>query len=435
MSTFTDGAPPSVAPEPEDGPGPDRRFAEGDEQPGEQGESGSLWLREEIQRRIAAKSSGTSGRHARRGGSGISSTTGYVPRHSEATPGPGAPPPAPVGGGMTVMPPRPQPPAGFNGPVPPPPGWPDRTQRGRAAIESTAPAPPVGWSGPPQRVEPPPVVPSPLPPPVPPGQQPAANGRPQPAPPTGAAAARLLSPPPSTTNPPSTPIRPLTQLPPPTTPPPGEEPGAATTPMVAHPPKERVLWRARMTLPQEQAGETGAPPENGEVVWTARTPPTTRPARFALPTQRTGELEVVDAPPDRAQPVAAAPVEEDDPDAELRARRVRVVLAERKGVAKPVRTVVDIQEGTGVGELLRSNLIGSQLTVALRFAVGVALTLGVLPLLFALFPELGRVEVIGIRLPWLLLGVAVYPFLLGLGWWHTRTAERVEQNFADHVQD
>ena len=36
---------------------------------------------------------------------------------------------------------------------------------------------------------------------------------------------------------------------------------------------------------------------------------------------------------------------------------------------------------------------------------------------------------------WLLLGVLVYPFLLGLGWWHTRTAERVEQNFADHVQD
>jgi len=36
---------------------------------------------------------------------------------------------------------------------------------------------------------------------------------------------------------------------------------------------------------------------------------------------------------------------------------------------------------------------------------------------------------------WLLLGVLVYPFLLGLGWWHTRTAERVEQNFADHVQE
>jgi hypothetical protein len=120
---------------------------------------------------------------------------------------------------------------------------------------------------------------------------------------------------------------------------------------------------------------------------------------------------------------------------DLHSRRVRVVLAERKGVARPVRTVVDIQEGTGVGELLRSNLIGSQLAVALRFAIGAGLALGVLPLLFAFFPEIGQIDVLGLRLPWLLLGFLVYPFLLGMGWWHTRTAERVEQEFADHVQD
>jgi hypothetical protein len=112
------------------------------------------------------------------------------------------------------------------------------------------------------------------------------------------------------------------------------------------------------------------------------------------------------------------------------------VLAERKSVARPVRTVVDITEGTGVGELLRTNLIGSQLAVALRFAIGAGLTLGLLPLLFAMVPELGRVEVVfGLRLPWLLLGVLVYPFLFGLGLWHTRTAEHLEQNFAEHVQD
>jgi len=94
-----------------------------------------------------------------------------------------------------------------------------------------------------------------------------------------------------------------------------------------------------------------------------------------------------------------------------------------------------VQDTTGVGELLRRNLIGSQLSVALRFALIAALALGVLPLLFALFPAIGQVEVLGLRLPWLLLGVLVYPFLIGLGWWHTRTAERVEHNFADHVQD
>jgi hypothetical protein len=124
------------------------------------------------------------------------------------------------------------------------------------------------------------------------------------------------------------------------------------------------------------------------------------------------------------------------PSAEtLQSKRVRVVLSERRGGTRPVRTVVDIQENTGVGELLRNNLIRSQLRHAVRFAVLAGFTLAVLPVLFATFPEIGRTEVLGIRVPWLLLGGLVYPFLLAVGWWHTRTAERVEQDFADHVQD
>ncbi|MGE3661044.1 MAG: hypothetical protein AB7G09_07030 [Pseudonocardia sp.] len=94
-----------------------------------------------------------------------------------------------------------------------------------------------------------------------------------------------------------------------------------------------------------------------------------------------------------------------------------------------------VQEGTGVGRLLRSSLIRAQLVIAVAFAAATALTLGALPLLFVLFPVIGRAEVFGLRLPWLMLGLLVYPFLLGLGWWHTRTAENVEQSFADHVQD
>jgi hypothetical protein len=115
--------------------------------------------------------------------------------------------------------------------------------------------------------------------------------------------------------------------------------------------------------------------------------------------------------------------------------RVRVVLAERRRFSTPVRTVEVVQDGTGVGEMLRASLIRTQLAVAVRFAAVVALTLGALPLLFTLVPEIGQAEVLGLRVVWLLLGVLVYPFLLGVGWWHTRTAERVEQGFADHVQD
>jgi hypothetical protein len=157
----------------------------------------------------------------------------------------------------------------------------------------------------------------------------------------------------------------------------------------------------------------------------------------APPPYRSGDLHGVRKARFDAVPIVpgepGAP--EVDPVETMDSRRVRVVLSERRGGARAVRTVVDVQEGTGVGELLRSNLIGSQLTVALRFAVGTGLLLGVLPLLFAMVPEIGRTEVLGLRLPWLLLGVLVYPFLVLIGLWHTRTAERVEQNFADHVQD
>ncbi|MDN5749435.1 MAG: hypothetical protein L0H64_13115, partial [Pseudonocardia sp.] len=169
--------------------------------------------------------------------------------------------------------------------------------------------------------------------------------------------------------------------------------------------------------------------EESTILWSATAPPTV---------ERPSEPVVVPAQRATRRDSAAEGVEPDDGSATevvAASTRVKVILSERRVGALPVRTVVDIQEGGAVGELLRSNLIGSQLAVALRFAIGVGLTLGLLPLAFAMFPEIGRTEVFGLRLPWLLLGVLVYPFLLGLGWWHTRTAERVEQNFADHVQD
>jgi hypothetical protein len=115
--------------------------------------------------------------------------------------------------------------------------------------------------------------------------------------------------------------------------------------------------------------------------------------------------------------------------------RVRVVLSERKGVARPVRTIKEVQEGTAVGELLRRDLIRSQLRVTLRFALLTLLMLGSLPAVFAMLPVVGQARVLGVGVPWVVLGVLMYPFLVGTAWRYTRVAERVEQNFADHVQD
>jgi hypothetical protein len=44
------------------------------------------------------------------------------------------------------------------------------------------------------------------------------------------------------------------------------------------------------------------------------------------------------------------------------------------------------------------------------------------------------VTVFGVRLPWLLLGVLAYPFLLLVGWVYVRMAERNERDFAELVE-
>lgn len=140
--------------------------------------------------------------------------------------------------------------------------------------------------------------------------------------------------------------------------------------------------------------------------------------------------------PTPPEPVLEPEPEQDEPppDPVAPGKRVRVVLAQRKGHARPVRTVVDVQELTQVGEVLSTSLIRSQLALALRIGGIALIALGSLPAMFVVFPVLGRFELFGLRLPWLLLGVLAYPFLLALGWMYARSAERLEQVFADHIQ-
>jgi hypothetical protein len=45
------------------------------------------------------------------------------------------------------------------------------------------------------------------------------------------------------------------------------------------------------------------------------------------------------------------------------------------------------------------------------------------------------VRVLGVPVPWLLLGVLFHPWLLGLGWVYVRRAEANERDFADLVGD
>jgi hypothetical protein len=172
-----------------------------------------------------------------------------------------------------------------------------------------------------------------------------------------------------------------------------------------------------------------SPTEVTEVFSRVRQDPTERP-RSARPESGPAERsQPIEVP--RAEPEPPAP----PPPEPARGKRVRVVLSARKGKTRPVRTVVDVQELTQVGEVLSSSLIRSQLALALRIGGIALITLGSLPAMFVIFPVLGRFELFGLRLPWLLLGVLAYPFLLSLGWWYARSAERLEQVFADHIQN
>ncbi|MFQ6393907.1 hypothetical protein ACLMAJ_10650 [Nocardia sp. KC 131] len=112
-----------------------------------------------------------------------------------------------------------------------------------------------------------------------------------------------------------------------------------------------------------------------------------------------------------------------------RPNRERVVLAQRRG-ARRVRTRVEVAEQTEIGEAMIGGLIRAQLGLALRLSLVTVLVLCSLPLLFRI-GAIGSFVIVGIRLPWLLLGVVVYPLLYAVGRLYVRLAEHNEQDFLE----
>lgn len=110
--------------------------------------------------------------------------------------------------------------------------------------------------------------------------------------------------------------------------------------------------------------------------------------------------------------------------------RVRVTGPPRRRTTTASRAG-DIDAGTRLGGIYLGSLLREQLWLALRVLTVLVLTVGLLPLAFHLVPALAEVDIAGMPLGWLLLGVLVYPFLVALGWWYVRRAERNEQAFAE----
>lgn len=108
----------------------------------------------------------------------------------------------------------------------------------------------------------------------------------------------------------------------------------------------------------------------------------------------------------------------------------RVRVQRRRSAAPDVVAMSrEIDEQSMLGEALLRSLMRAQLRLAAVVLVLLAVTLGSLPLIFDVVPGIRRLHVLGIPLPWLLLGVLVYPVLLGLGWFYVRYAERNEAGF------
>ena len=132
--------------------------------------------------------------------------------------------------------------------------------------------------------------------------------------------------------------------------------------------------------------------------------------------------------------VAAAPVSAIDPS--LAARRVTVRNPRGRATRREPgeRALTELAEQTEVGEILLRSLTRAQLMLAVRiFAVFGCLLLG-LPALFATHPGLAAFRVIGLPLPWVLLGGAVYPMLVLLGLLYVRQAERNERDFVEFIE-
>lgn len=103
--------------------------------------------------------------------------------------------------------------------------------------------------------------------------------------------------------------------------------------------------------------------------------------------------------------------------------------------ALPRRTATsEIDAQSEVGEIYLRTLLRAQLRAALAVLGMLVLTIGMLPLVFWLTPQLTRWQLFGMPVSWGVLGFGCYPVLVLLAWRYVRVAERNERAFARVVE-
>jgi hypothetical protein len=119
-----------------------------------------------------------------------------------------------------------------------------------------------------------------------------------------------------------------------------------------------------------------------------------------------------------------------------RARRERITHprteAPRRAPARPASH--EIGEQTQVGAVYMDSLIRSQRRLAIVVCFTIAVLLVGTALLGAFAPTFARLRLLGLPLPWVVLGVLIYPALIGLAAYTVRHAERNERAFTELVR-
>jgi hypothetical protein len=98
------------------------------------------------------------------------------------------------------------------------------------------------------------------------------------------------------------------------------------------------------------------------------------------------------------------------------------------------RRLRELREQTLVGVIFLRALMRRQLRLSLAVAVACLVGLGIQPALPVIWPQYGDLTLLGLPLPWLVLGVLTYPVLVVLGLVYLRRAEGIDDDFTDLLQ-
>jgi len=103
-------------------------------------------------------------------------------------------------------------------------------------------------------------------------------------------------------------------------------------------------------------------------------------------------------------------------------------------IGRQSRGLRELEEQTPVGEIFLGALMRRQLSLSLRVAATLAVALGTQPLVAWVWPGYSDIHLLGIPLPWLMLGVGSYPLLIALGLYYVRKAEAIDDEFTDLLE-